>query len=137
MPAAIAFADDDVGWIGTFNSDRFLRLRYDGKVCGELAMEFLHDGLPRVARQAAWQPPEPFDAVFSNAALQWMGDQNALLARMLSWLAPGGSLAVQVPGKVVTTVRVAAALVRLAPVASFTVTVNVAPVSVKTVTGVV
>lgn len=50
-----------------------------------------------VADAERWPGTGPFDLVFSNAALQWMADQPALLGRMLSWLAPGGLLAVQVP----------------------------------------
>jgi trans-aconitate 2-methyltransferase len=37
------------------------------------------------------------DVVFSNAALQWVADHPAVLARWRSSLAPGGQLAVQVP----------------------------------------
>ena len=44
-------------------------------------------------------PParEGYDLVLSNAALQWLPDHPALLARITSALAPGGQLAVQVP----------------------------------------
>ena len=44
-----------------------------------------------------WQPPNPLDRVVSNAALQWVSDHGAVLARLASLLAPGGWLAVQVP----------------------------------------
>lgn len=40
---------------------------------------------------------ERFDLVFSNACLQWVDDQTPVLAKLQSWLAPGGQLAVQVP----------------------------------------
>jgi trans-aconitate 2-methyltransferase len=46
---------------------------------------------------ATWAPAEPFDVVFSNAALHWVNDHPALLARLTSVLAPGGQLAAQVP----------------------------------------
>jgi trans-aconitate 2-methyltransferase len=46
---------------------------------------------------SVWQPAAPFDVVFSNAALQWVGDHPALLARLMAMLVPGGELAVQVP----------------------------------------
>jgi trans-aconitate 2-methyltransferase len=40
----------------------------------------------------------PFDVVFSNAAMQWVGDHGAAYPRLLAQAAPGGALAVQVPG---------------------------------------
>jgi trans-aconitate 2-methyltransferase len=46
---------------------------------------------------AEWSPSEPVDLVFSNAALHWVDDHAALLARLTSMLARGGQLAVQVP----------------------------------------
>jgi trans-aconitate 2-methyltransferase len=42
-------------------------------------------------------PPGPLTLVFSNAALQWLPDHRELFARLRSWLAPGGQLAVQMP----------------------------------------
>jgi trans-aconitate 2-methyltransferase len=44
-----------------------------------------------------FQAGAPFDVVFSNAALQWVGDHQTLFARLTGLLAPGGELAVQVP----------------------------------------
>lgn len=38
-----------------------------------------------------------WDGIFSNAALQWLDDHPALVARLFGMLAPGGRLAVQVP----------------------------------------
>lgn len=46
---------------------------------------------------ALWSPPQQVDVLFSNAALQWVDDHNRLLARLISFLAPGGVIAVQVP----------------------------------------
>jgi trans-aconitate 2-methyltransferase len=43
------------------------------------------------------QQMAPFDVVFSNAALQWVGDHHTLFARLTEMLVPGGELAVQVP----------------------------------------
>ena len=45
-----------------------------------------------------WSPPDPVDVVVSNATLQWVPGHLELLDRFAGWLAPGGRLAVQVPG---------------------------------------
>jgi trans-aconitate 2-methyltransferase len=44
-----------------------------------------------------FEPPGPLAVVFSNAALQWLPGHRELFARLRSWLAPGGQLAVQMP----------------------------------------
>jgi trans-aconitate 2-methyltransferase len=46
---------------------------------------------------AAFDPPEPPDLIFTNAALQWVGDHEALFPRLVATLAPGGVFACQVP----------------------------------------
>lgn len=46
---------------------------------------------------AALSPSEPCDLVFSNAALHWVPDHPALLARLTRCVKPGGQLAFQVP----------------------------------------
>ena len=45
----------------------------------------------------SWSPTEPVDLVFSNAALQWVGNHDALLPRLAGRLRPGGTLAIQMP----------------------------------------
>ena len=54
------FASEDVEAtvIGRTTDDKKIRLKYQGTVVGELDMDFLHDGMPRVVRQAVWQPPK-------------------------------------------------------------------------------
>jgi trans-aconitate 2-methyltransferase len=52
-----------------------------------------------------WQPREPVDLIYSNAALQWVGEHQVLLPRLLSFLAPGGVLAIQVPAMHDTPLR--------------------------------
>jgi trans-aconitate 2-methyltransferase len=46
---------------------------------------------------AAFSATQPYDIVFSNAALHWIPDHPALLARLTAAVRPGGQLAVQVP----------------------------------------
>jgi len=46
---------------------------------------------------AAWNPPERFDLVFSNATLHWLDDHPGLFARLAGKVAAGGVLAVQMP----------------------------------------
>jgi trans-aconitate 2-methyltransferase len=46
---------------------------------------------------ASWQPETPVDLVFANASLQWVPDHETVFARLLKALAPGGTLAVQMP----------------------------------------
>ncbi len=54
------FASEDVEAtiIGHFTDDGRLRLRYDGHQVADLAMEFLHEGVPQLVREAEWTPPD-------------------------------------------------------------------------------
>jgi trans-aconitate 2-methyltransferase len=45
----------------------------------------------------AFAPTEPYDLLFSNAALHWVDDHAQLFARLSGFIAPGGQLAVQMP----------------------------------------
>jgi trans-aconitate 2-methyltransferase len=45
-----------------------------------------------------WEPAGPVDVLVSNATLQWVPGHLELLERFVTWLGPGGWLAVQVPG---------------------------------------
>jgi trans-aconitate 2-methyltransferase len=44
-----------------------------------------------------WKPDAAFDLIFSNACLHWIADHARLFPRLVSYLAPGGALAVQMP----------------------------------------
>jgi trans-aconitate 2-methyltransferase len=46
---------------------------------------------------AAFRAERPVDLLFANAALQWVPDHESLLPALLGELAPGGTLAVQMP----------------------------------------
>jgi trans-aconitate 2-methyltransferase len=48
----------------------------------------------------AWRPDAPADVVYSNAALQWLGDHAGLFPRVAQMAAAGGTLAIQMPDNV-------------------------------------
>lgn len=50
------------------------------------------------ADAATWQPTEAVDVLVSNACLQWVDGHADVLRRWVGALAPGGWLAIQVPG---------------------------------------
>jgi len=91
---------------GPGNSTELLRRRYrQAEVIGldnsEAMLAAARQRLPGVRFEltdiAAWQPGQPPDLIYANAALQWVPDHPALLPRLLAALAPGGVLAVQMP----------------------------------------
>jgi len=49
------------------------------------------------ARIETWQPAAAPDLIFSNAALHWVGGHDVVFPRLLAALAPGGTLALQMP----------------------------------------
>ncbi len=50
------------------------------------------------ANGMSWKAEQPYDAVFSNAALHWMKDPEAAIASMISGLKPGGRLIAEFGG---------------------------------------
>lgn len=46
---------------------------------------------------ATWEPDRPLDLIFSNAALHWVDDHEAVFRRLRSYLTTDGVLAVQMP----------------------------------------
>ena len=72
--------------VGVDNSAAML-----AKAPREEGLRFVEEEIERFA------PPEPFDLIFSNAALHWLSDHGPLLTRLTAALAPGGQLAVQMP----------------------------------------
>lgn len=95
----------DIG-CGPGNSTEFLRDRYPqatllGMDSSTDMIEAARRRLPDVAFEvddiAIWANPGPFDVILANAALQWVEDHETLIPNLIGKLAPGGSLAVQVP----------------------------------------
>jgi trans-aconitate 2-methyltransferase len=56
---------------------------------------------------SSWRSPVPLDLLVSNAALQWVGAHDRVLAGWAAMLAPGGVLAVQVPYRFHTLMQAA------------------------------
>lgn len=100
-PARVA----DLG-CGPGNSTRLLGDRWpDAEVVGIDSSEEMveraradHPDLRfEVTEVASWDPGHLVDVVFSNALLQWIPNHVELLPRLFSFVAPGGSFAMQVP----------------------------------------
>lgn len=51
----------------------------------------------QVAGIENWRPDHAPDIIFANASLHWVHDHDKLFPRLLDMLAPGGTLAVQMP----------------------------------------
>jgi trans-aconitate 2-methyltransferase len=51
----------------------------------------------RQADLTEWVPQEKLALIFSNAVLQWVDGHSAVFPRLMEFLAPGGTLAVQMP----------------------------------------
>jgi trans-aconitate 2-methyltransferase len=49
------------------------------------------------ANLAKWHPHHPVDLIYANASLHWLDDHATLFPRLMSFLKPGGCLAVQMP----------------------------------------
>lgn len=98
---------------GPGNSTELLVERFDGPdsqadVLGidnsEAMLETARKQLPQARFEAgdiaAWAPvagqPAP-DLIYANASVQWVGEHEQLIPRLLSLLAPGGVLAIQMP----------------------------------------
>lgn len=65
--------------IGSFESGGRLTLKYGERVVSDVAMDFLHDGLPRRVMQATWSPPDS-----STVAPDHTPDLRATLLKLLA-----------------------------------------------------
>ncbi len=99
---------------GPGNSTRVLRERWPAaRIAGldtspemiGVARESSADTEWLLGDAASWRSVEPFDVVFSNAALQWMPDHAALVRRLFDQVADGGALAFQIPSDRYALVR--------------------------------
>ncbi|WPN45969.1 MULTISPECIES: trans-aconitate 2-methyltransferase [unclassified Pseudomonas] len=105
IPAADVRSAVDIG-CGPGNSTQLLVERFTGATVRGLdsssdMIEAARKRLPQVKFDLAdidtWSESGPFDVIFANAVLQWVPDHATLLPSLVSKLAPGGSLAIQMP----------------------------------------
>ena len=105
IPAVDARSVIDVG-CGPGNSTQLLVERFPDAVVRGLdssgdMIEAARKRLPQVrfdqADIASWNEEGPFDVIFANAVFQWLPDHATLLPALVGKLAPGGSLAIQMP----------------------------------------
>lgn len=113
------YGEDLIGWLAPQKGERILDL---GCGTGQLASEIAEYGArvtgldysPQMIEKARAAYPalqfdvrdardfvydEPFDALFSNAALHWIDEQEAVIASMYRALKPGGRLVLEMGGK--------------------------------------
>ena len=105
VPTARVSSAADLG-CGPGNSTELLVEHYpDASIVGvdnspemvEAAQKRLPHVKFRLGSIEEWNEPEPWDILSANAAIQWIGNHERLLGRRLERLAPGGSLAIQMP----------------------------------------
>ncbi|HEY1856799.1 trans-aconitate 2-methyltransferase [Acidocella sp.] len=105
VPDIAARSVVDLG-CGPGNSTEVLAARFPGATVTGLdsspdMIEAARKRLPalrfEVAAIEAWNEAGPFDAILANAVLQWLPEHATLLPRLIGKLAPGASLAVQMP----------------------------------------
>lgn len=81
--------------------ERFTNATVRGLDSSTDMIEAARKRLPQVQFDIAdidtWNDSGPFDVIFANAVLQWVPDHAALLPSLVNKLAPGGSLAIQMP----------------------------------------
>jgi len=91
---------------GAGNVTRLIKARWpEAEVVGvdqsaEMLAKAASDGDEISWQQAdlgSWQADGAADLIYSNAALHWLGDHETLFPGLLSSIAPGGVLAVQMP----------------------------------------
>ncbi len=91
--------------------ERFPQAEVTGFDTSETMLEAARARLPGArferADIGAFAPAEPFDLVFSNAALQWVLGHERLIPALFSQVRPGGLLAAQIPDNLADPSQVA------------------------------
>ncbi len=77
--------------VGVDNSEAMLAKACSGGLKPASTLEF------RLGDIESFTADQPFDLIFSNAALHWVRDHHALLKRLAGFLARNGQIAIQMP----------------------------------------
>lgn len=105
VPAATARHAADIG-CGPGNSTEILKERFPGAAIvgidsSEDMLRAARRRLPDLSFEiediSTWRPAQSQDVILANAALHWVPDHAGLLPKLLSYVEPGGSLAIQMP----------------------------------------
>ena len=105
VPATDVRSAVDIG-CGPGNSTEALAARLPGAVVSGMdsspdMIEAARKRMPQfqfeVSDISTWDAHGPYDLILANAVLQWVPDHEQLFASLVAKLAPGGSLAVQMP----------------------------------------
>lgn len=86
LQALCTAQDTEAVVLGRFTGDGRLTLRYNGRIVGEMATDFLHNGIPRRRLWALWQRPEPDGTAKMQNARRASQDTDAT-QRLLALLA--------------------------------------------------
>lgn len=81
--------------------DRYPEAAVAGLDSSPAMIEQARQALPgtrfELARIDEWQPDRAYDLIFGNAVLQWLPDHRTLVPKLAGHLAPGGTIAFQMP----------------------------------------
>jgi trans-aconitate 2-methyltransferase len=100
-PGAVFDLGCGAGNVTKLLAERWPTARVTGVDSSMAMLEKARAAAPRIAfvhaELAAWRAQEPASVIYSNAALHWLEGHEALFPRLMEQLAPGGTLAIQMP----------------------------------------
>jgi trans-aconitate 2-methyltransferase len=100
-PGAVFDLGCGAGNVSKLLAERWPKARVTGVDSSMAMLEKARAAAPRIAfvqaELAAWRAGEPAGVIYSNAALHWLEGHETLFPRLMEQLAPGGTLAIQMP----------------------------------------
>ncbi len=100
-PGAVFDLGCGAGNVARLLAERWPEARVTGVDSSMAMLEKARAAAPRIAfihaELAAWRAPEPAGVIYSNAAFHWLDGHETLFPRLVEQLAPGGTLAIQMP----------------------------------------